>query len=136
MTWGTRQVFADPRGRRRIILLPLAIGAGSLLCGFVIIVGVGFLGGPEVPFLRVAHAHPGGTSYSDPSSHRAAASVRPAASPTPAPTAGAIAGQPQASSPSQAPAQAGASTNPANRAGKTPPGLARAGSPTPRGNRP
>lgn len=135
MTPGTQQVFADPRGRRRTILLPLAIGAGSLLCGFVIVVVMGFLGGPGVPLLHVPQAQPRATSHSAPSSHQAAAPARPAASASPTPAASALTGQPRAtSSPSAAPA--GTSTAPVNRAGKTPPGRARAVSPSPHGTRP
>jgi predicted lipid-binding transport protein (Tim44 family) len=135
MTPGRPQVFADPRGRRRTILLPLAFGAGCLLCGFVLVVTVGFLGGPEVPLLHVPQAQPRATSHNGRSSHQAAAPARPAVSPSPTPAASALTGQPQATS-SPSAAAAGPSTAPANRAGKTPPGRFRAASPSPRGTRP
>jgi hypothetical protein len=137
MTPGTQQVFADPRGRRRTILLPLAIGVGTLLCGFVIVVVMGFLGGPGAPLLRMPQGQPRATSHGAPPSHQAPASARPAAVPSTGPAAGAPTGQPQAaSSPSAAAAGTSTSTAPVNRAGKTPPGRTRTALPSPRGSRP
>jgi hypothetical protein len=134
MNPGTQQVFADPHGRRRIILLPLAIGAGCLLGGFALVVAAGFAGGPAVPFLQVPQVQPGTASHGGGSSQQAAEPARPAASASPTPAASALTGQPKpASSPS---ATGGTSAGLANRAGKTPPGRARAASPAPRGTRP
>lgn len=135
---GTQQIFADPGGRRRTILLPLAVGAGTLLCGFAIVVVMGFLGGPGVPFSPVPQGHPRGTSRDGAPGHQALTPARPAASPSPSPTpaATALTGQPQGTSSPSAAAGTGTSTATANRAGKTPPGRIRTAQPSPHRSHP
>lgn len=47
MAAGSLSVFADPAGRRRIVVRRLAVGAGLLLCAYLVFAAIGLLGGAE-----------------------------------------------------------------------------------------
>lgn len=51
MAAGSLSVFADPAGRRRIVVRRLAVGAGLLLCAYLVFAAIGLLGGPKAPLV-------------------------------------------------------------------------------------
>jgi len=135
---GPRRVFADPRGRRRVIVRWLSIGAGGVFSGYVAIAGIGLLGGPQVPLLPWPAPH-SSQAPGDPHGNAAQHRRQGAAAGLPTPNA-AIPGGPAAATPSPAPGRSAApllqpsptNTTLTNRAGKTPPGRNRTASPSPR----
>src|SRR5260370_12480282 len=87
---GPSRVFADPRGRRRVIVRWLSIGTGGIFSGYVAMVGIGLLGGPQVPLLPWPHAHssqapadPGGQAAQHRRQAAAAAGLPTPSAPTP-----------------------------------------------------
>jgi hypothetical protein len=136
-TTGPQPVFADSRGRRRVIIRWLAIGAGAIISGFVVVAAVGLLGGPQVPVLPWPHQHAGRASLGDPGTGSPPGAAATTGAGLPA-RGGAAASQspnpaPQVS-PTVSPSSVVATTT--NRAGKTPPGQNRTQSPSPHRTRP
>jgi hypothetical protein len=122
-------VFADPAGRRRLRVRWVAVAAGLVLGGFLVVAAVGLLGGPKAPLLPWAQpdVRPGtGTALG---THRHAAPARRGAvNPTPAATPHVLAG-PQATHPPGTSATPQATTSAPSQ--HTPPGLAHRPSPQP-----
>jgi hypothetical protein len=135
---GPLRVFADPRGRRRVIVRWLAIGACGISSSYVALASLGLLGGPQVPLLPWPHAQSSQTP-GDPRGHvggkanhgrqvAAGTSAAPTPSTSPSPAPG------RSATPSPQPSPTG--TTVTNRAGKTPPGRNGAASPSPHGTKP
>ena len=146
---GPLRVFADPHGRRRVIVRWLSIGACGISSSYVALASIGLLGGPQVPLLPWPHAQSSQTPGDprghggDKAQHRrqiaagglpapgapapgASATATPSRSPSPAP------GRSATPSPQPSPTD----TKVTNPAGKTPPGRNRTASPSPRGTKP
>jgi hypothetical protein len=135
---GPLRVFSDPRGRRRIVVGWLAVGAGGIFSSFVAMAGIGLLGGPHVPLLPWPHAP--GQQHADPHGplgDRARHGRQVTAGGLPTPGAP---GTRATSTPSPAPGRSATpsphpsptSTTVTNRTGRTPPGRNRTPSPSPR----
>lgn len=136
---GERGIFAGPAGRRRVRIRWLAVAAGLVLAGCLVVAAVGLLGGPKVPLLpwpRPAgqpgpgpatgpqgHGSPGG--HPAPGPAQARTSRGPArAQPRPSATASQHAAAPAPTASPQPSASASASQH-------VPPGIARKPTPLP-----
>lgn len=132
-------IFVDPAGRRRIRMRRLALAAGAVLAGFLVVAAVGLLGGPKAPLLPwPSPAGQPGSGAAHGSQRQEAPGNRPVPSSSPTSAARRAAGQTQAHSPgtpasqrASTPARSATSASAGSSSQHTPPGIARKPSTSP-----
>jgi hypothetical protein len=131
-------IFFDPAGRRRIRMRRLALAAGAVLAGFLVVAAVGLLGGPKAPLLPwPSPAGQPGSGAAHGSQRQEAPGNRPVPSRSAASAARRAAGETPTHSPgtsasqrASTPARSGTSAS-ASSSQHTPPGIARKPSTSP-----